>query len=237
MDNKVGVAAAVGALGVGCLFLFTHDSGERAGASVPKFEGHDLSTLGPVAHATPRAGLMVVRPEGIRLLAKASAMSPGHVQSDQEADLEDEVQTTEQPNVVELDDDARAESDLERAEQGLAALEAQDPDKFLVLFSMLEETRAYSPSALKHARDATRAYLVQRTDLLRRAWRSYLDSDGHEVASSELAQLADLEQAFRARMQSLSAAVPALGDVPDMIASTSHPWPFFANVVAPERVD
>lgn len=158
--------------------------------------------------------------------------SPGHDQPDQGLDLEDELQTTERPNVVEADDDARVEGNLERAEQGLAELEAQDPDKFLALFSMLEETRAYSPNALDHARDATRAYLARRTELLRRAWHSYLDSEGHDVAPPELARLTELEQEFRARMQSLSATVPALSDVPDMIANTSHPWPFFASVVA-----
>lgn len=179
----------------------------------------------------PAAGLVVVRAfqngDGASRGANPSLAS---VRSEDD-DLDDEAMVTDilEPSLVFEDDDARAQSAVERAEVGLESLRQQAPDGFLQLFSLMEASQRFSKPRIDQAREATRVYLERRAQLLEQSWRRFIDSHGEQTDGPELSELREIERAFRERMARYGSALPGAEELASLIAATSHPLPFFVG--------
>lgn len=131
-------------------------------------------------------------------------------------------------NPAETGDDASGEVEVARAKQALESLKLQEPERFLEIFDMMKKTSSLPEARFAAARDVTRVYLSARTNLLATALQTFIDSDGNESDESSLDAIEALEATYRAELKQFVDLGPTLDVLPDMIAKTSHPMPFFA---------
>jgi hypothetical protein len=226
-----------GGIAVSCLLAllvsFRQPRRNEHSIDLPRTEEIEPEATRSATPPAPRAGLAVVepqRPERRIGLTPPSAWTLDQTAEDEYVERDD----LSEPTLVEEDDETKRTSSVELAKTGLEALTQQSSDNFLKLFSLLEGSGQYEQRPVAKARDATQAYLQRRTELLQRSWTSFIESEGKVVDVTVLGELRALESSFQEQMQELEPSVPAVGALASMIASTSHPLPFFANRDAPE---
>jgi hypothetical protein len=115
---------------------------------------------------------------------------------------------------------------VKTAERELDQLEVQEPANFLAMFDMLRGEHRWDERIVAAAEGASHEYILARMNILARMLHRFIDDpeSDHSVESDALAALDD---AFAQKLDTFARDVPAVGNIRELLTSTSLKTPAF----------
>jgi hypothetical protein len=114
------------------------------------------------------------------------------------------------------------------AHRELEQLAVQEPTNFLAIFDMMKEGKG-SEKAIEAGRRASHAYILARTHILEGMLRRFID-DPESDDTLETDALARLDADFRAKIDALTADVPAMASLQEVLTTTILKAPAFTDL-------
>ena len=114
------------------------------------------------------------------------------------------------------------------ARRQLEFLELQKPENFLAIFDMINDESRGNAKQLETARAESHRYIVARTRVLERMLRRFID-DPDADHGLETEALARLDDAFRAKVESLARDIPAVANIQEILTTTTLRAPAFTE--------
>ncbi len=108
-------------------------------------------------------------------------------------------------------------------------LEKQQPEEFLAAVIPPEGHASFDAASAERARRHVRAYVQDRTEVLRSMSLAYVQSDGEYDFQADLDRLAEIDDEFRRDVADLKERLPQLEQIPEVLGSTALPLPTFAR--------
>jgi hypothetical protein len=127
---------------------------------------------------------------------------------------------------------ATREERLAIARRELDFLEVQDPSNFLALFDMMKRQNRWDEGKLTALKEESHGYIVERTRVLTQMLRRFIDDPDCDHAL-EMDSLRILDRNFKEKVDWLARDIPDIGNVQEILATTTLRVPTFADP-APE---
>jgi hypothetical protein len=111
----------------------------------------------------------------------------------------------------------------------IALLDRQKPETFLTGMLPPPGDSRHDAKLNERVVAASRAYIRERTDLLREMMVSYVETEGTYDFTGDLERLRAVDQAYRDAVAELETQLPGVSQLPDVLGASALPLPAFAE--------